>query len=137
MIQYSKKRIKYKVNIDKPQKIEYVKYFENINLDLKGSQKNLKRCQKCLRSKFYQLYEGKLYICPLIPYVKYFNKKFNQKIEVLPQDYISLDDIHNMNDIKKYEQSEKPFCRYCRNAISMKWECSSVHSIDEWTSDKI
>ena len=138
----------YKVNIDwksilsKASKygIEIIHYgklvetFHNINLDLKGSMTNFMRCRECFCGGCYNLLDGKLYVCPIAAYVKYFNKAFNQNIKISDGDYIDLYKAKNVSELWDWMKRPKPFCKYCGEPFDVPWETSNKHSIDEWTS---
>ncbi|MGN0005182.1 MAG: radical SAM protein [Candidatus Gastranaerophilaceae bacterium] len=113
------------------------KYFLNINLDLSASQRNFFKCrQKCFDFECYNLVDGKLYICPVVAYIKYFNKYFNQNVEISKGDYVELDKIKNMQDLTNWIEEPKPFCKYCKDRIPMKWELGkTVRSITEWVTE--
>jgi MoaA/NifB/PqqE/SkfB family radical SAM enzyme len=111
--------------------------FEKLNLDLSGSQKDMFSCQKCFTGGCYNLYEGKLYACPVIAFVKYFNKKFNKNIKVSGGDYIDIYKINSLNEIIKWTYEPKKFCKYCTPTTSKPWEMSNEHNIAEWVSEII
>ena len=58
---------------------------------------------------------GKLYLCPHIAYIEYFNDYFNKDIVLDKTDSISLEDIKSFNDlIEKLENTKPNFCyQYC------------------------
>lgn len=116
-------------NIDK----NYVENFIKLNLDLKASQKNMFLCRECMSYKCINLYEGKLYACPVIAYVKYFNKKFNKNIQVSKGDYLELNEITNFDQILDWSSNSPiPFCKYCGKWEIAPWERSDKHTSDEW-----
>ena len=58
---------------------------------------------------------GKIYLCPHIAYVEYFNKYFKKNIILDETDYISLNNIESFDDLIEKIHSAKPnFCyHYC------------------------
>ena len=109
-----------------------VKKFLNLNLDLKGSLTDFTKCKTCYNGQCYNLLDGKIYECPIIAFVKYFNKRFDQNLEVVEGDYIDIYKAKSLYDIHKWMKQPKPFCRYCDDMISVNWEASDIHTIDEW-----
>jgi MoaA/NifB/PqqE/SkfB family radical SAM enzyme len=59
------------------------------------------------------LRHGKIYPCPQIAYIDYFNKKFNKELRVLENDYIELHKVKDYNEINKFLSNRVPFCNYC------------------------
>ena len=110
----------------------YIETFRKFNLDLAASQTDLTACKKCKISKCINLLDGKLYACPIVTNIRHFNKKFNQNIEVSKGDYIDIYKISSTDDIMKWKNSPKKFCRYCRETTNVPWESSNEHSIEEW-----
>lgn len=60
---------------------------------------------------------GKIYLCPHIAYIGYFNKFFGKDIKVDETDYVSLEDVVSYEDLVEKLNSMKPnFCfQYCNN----------------------
>ena len=60
---------------------------------------------------------GKIYLCPHIAYIGYFNKFFGKDIKVNETDYVSLEDVVSYEDLMEKLNSMKPnFCyQYCNN----------------------
>jgi hypothetical protein len=58
---------------------------------------------------------GKIYLCPHIAYIEYFNKYFNKNIKLDESDYIDLNNIESFNELLKGLNSLKSnFCyQYC------------------------
>lgn len=104
--------------------------------DPSGSQNAKKSFYKCfIGSNCFQIHDGRLYNCSLIPSIKYFNKKFNQNMLVTPEDSIDIHAAENFDAILEFSNSPIPFCRYC-NANKCQhggtWEVSKK-DIGEWT----
>jgi MoaA/NifB/PqqE/SkfB family radical SAM enzyme len=105
-------------------------------LDLNGMQNikyNFTHCY--MPNKCVQLYEGKMYTCAIIPYVKYFNKYFGQTLKVAEEDYIDIHHVENINQIFEFLCRPIPFCRYCKiksMKFGLKWSVSKKE-ISEWT----
>lgn len=60
------------------------------------------------------LRHGKIYTCPFIPYVDYFNKYFNQNLEVTENDYIDIYKANSYEEIAEFCTHRTDFCRYCK-----------------------
>ena len=58
---------------------------------------------------------GKIYLCPHIAYIEFFNSYFGKSIELDDTDYISLDEITSFDELVEKINSAKPnFCyKYC------------------------
>lgn len=98
-------------------------------LDLEGKQdieKNFKLCFKA--NGCIQLHEGKMYTCSVIPYIRHFNKYYNEQLEVSEKDYIDIYKVTKAEDIYDFLCKPVPFCRYCnikKSAMNgLKWEVS-------------
>ncbi|MDR0600668.1 MAG: radical SAM protein [Treponema sp.] len=77
--------------------------------------------------------DGKIYTCPMIPYIHHFNKRFHQNLKVTPEDYIDIYKASSYEEIAEFVTRRVPFCGYC--AVSKRsahpWK-QSKNSIDEW-----
>ncbi|MDR2773458.1 MAG: 4Fe-4S cluster-binding domain-containing protein [Tannerella sp.] len=106
-----------------------------IPIDTEGKQNYKKSFGKCfLAGSCFQLVNGKLYKCARIAYINYFNEKFNQRLEVVENDYIDIYKANNIIDILNELTNPPPFCRYCkvRNITwNNQWK-KSRKSIDEY-----
>lgn len=73
----------------------------------------LKHCK--FRNTCNNYRDGKIYLCPHIAYIDYFNKKFGQNVQLNETDYISLDDVDSFNELMQKLKTAKPhFCyQYC------------------------
>lgn len=59
------------------------------------------------------LMQGKLYTCPVIPNIKYFNKKFGMDFKVHSVDFIDIYDATSGEQLAEHVARPVPFCRYC------------------------
>ena len=59
--------------------------------------------------------DGKIYLCPHIAYIDYFNKFFGKNIQLDKNDYISLDEINSFDELMERLKNASPnFCyQYC------------------------
>ena len=83
----------------------------------------------------YVIFRGKLYMCPVVSYVRYFNKFFNKNLPVEESDYLSLKNIKDIQEILDFISKPTPFCRFCNisaRTYDNKWERSKL-DIAEWT----
>ena len=109
-------------------------------LDLEGKQNAQDSFLRCARAnRCISLDNGKIYTCSLIPYVKYFNKQFNQDLIVSPNDYIDIYKAKSVDEILNFVSKPMPFCRYC----NMKGVVRDIpfditkKNIAEWTGKQI
>ncbi|MBP1664171.1 MAG: radical protein [Bacteroidetes bacterium] len=113
------------------------KNMQLLPLDLDGKQDAQDSFLRCARAnRCISLDNGKLYTCSLIPYVKYFNRKFNQDLRISTNDYIDIYQAKNMEEIMNFVSKPMPFCRYCNikgieDGISFD---ISKKQITEWTT---
>lgn len=59
------------------------------------------------------LRHGKIYTCPFIPYIDYFNKYFNQNLKVTENDYIDIYKVNSYEEIAEFCTHRTDFCSYC------------------------
>ncbi|MCD7879979.1 MAG: radical SAM protein [Candidatus Gastranaerophilales bacterium] len=80
------------------------------------------------------LRHGKIYTCPFIPYVGYFNKHFNQNLEVTENDYIDIYKAISYEEIAEFCTHRTDFCKYCniKDRKAKKFAISKKE-ITEWT----
>lgn len=85
---------------------------------------------KCLYKNICNNYrDGKIYLCPHIAYIEYFNKYFNKDIILDESDFIELKDIGSFDELIENLNDSKPnFCyQYCNyydkeHPIKGKWD---------------
>lgn len=84
------------------------------------------------------LRDGKIYTCPMIPYIHYFNDYFNVKLEVKDDCYIDIYNAKSYEEIAEFCTHRTSFCDYCavHHRYPMEWK-QSEHSIDEWVETKM
>jgi MoaA/NifB/PqqE/SkfB family radical SAM enzyme len=91
---------------------------------------------KCPRYVCTFLMKGKIYMCPAIANIKYFNEYFQKAVPVSSKDYIDIYEAKSIEDILKYLSSPAPFCAYCdvdNNKTGYAWK-PSQKKIDEWVN---
>ncbi|GHT18404.1 hypothetical protein AGMMS4957_00660 [Bacteroidia bacterium] len=111
---------------------EWKKYFV---LDIHGQgdcQKSFDNCAQA--NNCTNLREGKIYVCPTVAYISFFNKYFEQNLETTEQDYLDIYKVKNQQEIFDFLCKPMPFCRYCNveNQESLEWGVSK-REISEWT----
>ncbi|MDR1207712.1 MAG: radical SAM protein [Rickettsiales bacterium] len=82
-----------------------------------------------------QLYHGKLYMCPIVAYIKYFNDHFGKNLKVLPEDWLDIYAPIAAKDVFEFLSRPIPFCRYCdtgRCTVGHPWR-RSEKNIKEWS----
>ena len=90
------------------------KTMECVPLDLEGRQDARDSFLRCARAnRCIALDNGKIYTCSLIPYVKYFNRQFNQRLEVTAADCLDIYKVGSLDEILDFLCKPMPFCRYC------------------------
>lgn len=79
------------------------------------------------------LRDGKLYTCPMIPYINHFNEYFNQSLEVTENDYIDIYKVNTYEELAEFVTHRTDFCRYCkvRSRKAFDWK-QSEHTIEEY-----
>lgn len=80
------------------------------------------------------LRDGKIYPCPQIAYIEYFNKFFNKNLMVNSKDYIDIYKASSLEEILEFLSSPYDFCRYCdvKNRYSLPWK-QSERNISEYS----
>lgn len=80
------------------------------------------------------LRDGKLYTCPMIPYINHFNEYFNQNLTVSENDYIDIYEAESYEELAEFVTHRTDFCRYCkvRDRKAYDWKQSN-HTIEEYT----
>jgi MoaA/NifB/PqqE/SkfB family radical SAM enzyme len=108
-------------------------------LDTTGKQDYKDSFSLCFKAnECITLNNGKIYTCPTIPCVQYFNSYFNQNLQVSPDDYIDIYKVNTINEIFDFLCKPKPFCRYCniRSIVyGLEWGISKKY-ISEWTGNQ-
>lgn len=79
------------------------------------------------------LRQGKLYTCPIIPYIHHFNTYFGEKLEISKQDYIDIHQAQSYEELAEFVTKRPEFCKYCkvRNRRAFEWK-QSVYTIEEY-----
>ena len=115
--------------------LEYkgVKHSVKHPFDLKGKQDPYRFISCYQFNESIVLRDGKIYTCPMIPYVHFFNEYFNQNLEVTDNDYIDIYKVNSYAEIAEFCSQRISFCRYCavQCRSSREWK-QSDHSIEEW-----
>ncbi|MDR2467913.1 MAG: hypothetical protein LBD22_03015 [Spirochaetaceae bacterium] len=93
-----------------------------IPLDIQGKQNYRKSFGACfLGGICFQLVKGKIYKCARIAYIAYFNKYFNQNLEVAEDDYVDIYKAPNSAAILNELIKPARLCRYCK-ARNITWD---------------
>lgn len=115
------------------------KSMQCIPLDVEGKQDPKDSFLRCSRAnRCVALDDGKIYTCSLIPYVKYFNKKFNKNLIVSAKDYLEIDKVTSAEQVLNFVSNPMPFCRYC-NIKGTVWDIGygvSKNEMSEWIGTK-
>ena len=87
-------------------------HYQNIRLT-EGKIDCFKNCVYRKNNNIYR--DGKIYLCPHIAYIDYFNKYFNKNIGLNETDYIDLDEVDSFGELMERLRNAKPnFCyQYC------------------------
>jgi len=104
-------------------------------LDPTGSHSISENYTYCYMSNYcFVLENGKLYTCPTIAHIKYFNEYFDQHFEVSEHDYIDIYKAENIDEILTFFCKPMPFCKYCKKkerVSGLVWS-TSKREISEW-----
>jgi len=104
-------------------------------LDPSGKQNISESYRFCFMSNYcFVLENGKLYTCPIIAHMKYFNSYFAQNFKVSEIDYIDIYKAKSIDEILTFFCKPMPFCRYCnkkKRVSGLKWSVSKK-DISEW-----
>lgn len=116
--------------------LEYrgIKHSVKHPFDLDGAQEPYRFISCYQFNESIVLRDGKIYTCPMIPYVHYFNKYFQQNLEVCEGDSIDIYKVNSFEEIAEFCTHRVPFCRYCavQCRSSREWK-QSDHDMEEWT----
>ena len=103
-------------------------------LDISGSQEKF-RFIACYHFNWCcALRDGKIYTCPIIPNVHYYNEKFGQDLKVEPDCYIDIYKINSFAEIAEFVTHRTSFCDYCavHKRYARSWK-QSEKNMEEWT----
>lgn len=53
-------------------------------------------------------------MCFVCANIKYLNHRFHQELVVSEKDYLEIEKIKNVDEIRAFLKRQIPFCRYCR-----------------------
>jgi MoaA/NifB/PqqE/SkfB family radical SAM enzyme len=126
---------KHNVNFEYYDNRRITKKMHRIPLDEKGEQNIYENYELCYKANTcIILDEGKIYTCATIPYVKYFNKFFNQHFPITDRDFVDIYKVKNMDEIFNFLCHPMAFCRYCNikdTVYDINWRVSKKE-ISEW-----
>lgn len=77
--------------------------------------------------------DGKIYTCPMIPYIGHFNKYFGTELKVTENDYLDIYKASTYEELAEFVTHRTDFCNYC-NVCGRRvydWK-QSKHTIDEY-----
>ncbi len=144
---------KYPINVDWPRVAELAnKYKVNLDffggtgfcqktlyhkpLDILGRQNAAESFINCQHTRCVNLYRGRLYHCPIVAYIHYFNREFGTNLRPCAADSL---DIYEKGltpqDVFNYCARPIPFCRFCQSRATSHghpWEITKK-DISEWT----
>jgi hypothetical protein len=103
-------------------------------LNIKKNSNKTIQFLNCQHSKCNALYRGKIYKCPKIYTIKYFNKYFDLNFEVTEKDYIDIYNVKSIEQILKNLARPVPFCKNCDTfniSYGHQWKISDK-KIEEW-----
>lgn len=104
-----------------------------ITLNYKGDTDINKVFHRCCRKRCHFLRDGKLYVCTLVPNIRFLNKYFNLDFKVFQKDYIDIYRVKSATKINRFLSKPFPFCRYCPKEVWKKVDYSiSKREISEW-----
>jgi MoaA/NifB/PqqE/SkfB family radical SAM enzyme len=105
-------------------------------LDLEGGQSPETSFNACrVDPRCVSLRDGKIYTCPTVAYIQFFNKYFDKDLHVTEEDYIDIYKANSKAEILDFLRKPFPFCRYCKPSArltGLDWQVSK-REISEWT----
>jgi MoaA/NifB/PqqE/SkfB family radical SAM enzyme len=124
---------KYKVNVVYS---KTMKTMWKMPLNLEGTCDSIDSFKKCFLGcgGCYNIKNGKVYNCPVIPNIYHFNKYFNKNLQVTEDDYIDIYKAKNLEEIMDFLARPHSFCRYCdmkNTTRNHKWKVSK-RDVSEW-----
>jgi MoaA/NifB/PqqE/SkfB family radical SAM enzyme len=78
---------------------------------------------------------GRIYTCHVAGHIQFFNKYFDENLQITEEDYIDIYKVKTKNEILDFLRKPFPFCRYCKPPKALgglNWEISK-NEISEWT----
>lgn len=104
-------------------------------LDLSGKQNSIENFSKCQEANnCTNIYNGKIYICPIASNIRHFNTFFDKKIPITEKDYIDIYKVTDVNEILTFISKPSPICKYCNingRTFNNAWSISKKE-ISEW-----
>lgn len=83
-----------------------------------------------------QLVGNKIYPCHLSAYVDHLNVAYNRNFVISKKDYIDINSLKNIRQLKKLLVFSIPFCKYCGSGTPRTdWQKSKM-TIDEWVDTR-
>jgi len=111
------------------------KQWIKISIDVNGLQDYKKNFGKCsLAGISLQLVNGRIYKCPRIAYIDYFNTAFNKQLIVKENDYVDIYRVKDGSELLYLLTKPACFCRYCKvddTTWKNEWKISK-RQIEEW-----
>ena len=105
-------------------------------LDILGRQNGAESFINCQHTRCINLYRGRLYHCPIVAYIHYFNRQFGTNLRPCAADSLDIYNKHlHPHDVFNYCARPIPFCRYCFSRATTHghpWE-PTKKDISEWT----
>lgn len=82
------------------------------------------------------LRNGRLFTCSIIPNAHYFNKAFNQHLEISDENSIDIHEAKSYDEIAEFVTRRVPFCNYCdiKHRRTVQWarsNCEMGEYVDE------
>jgi hypothetical protein len=111
------------------------KILRKFPIDVSGQQNAKESHAMCLMAnRCPYLMNGKLYPCCVPLNIVFFNKAFNENLEVSKHDYLDIHEVNNIAEIFRWLCKPTSFCRYCATTkmqFGIKWE-RSKRERSEW-----
>lgn len=104
-------------------------------LDESGQQDKIYNFMYCHESNnCTNVYNGKLFICPIASNMHHFNKYFHKNIPIVKEDFLDIYKVKNLKQILKFIAKPTPICAYCNikaRTYNNKWRISKKE-LSEW-----
>ena len=108
--------------------------FYRFGLDESKSQNPVISHFKCYNRGCISVTEDKIYPCSISACSIYLNNTFGTNFKHLPKDFIYINELKDIEQIKRLRDKPVPFCRYCVNPPDTVVYSASKRELSEWVN---